>query len=53
MSSVKFRLKKKWIKHEILNEMNHNGLMTEIYKKTRKFLNYVKNLLILKISFRA
>ena len=32
---------------KILNEVNHNDLMSEKYKKTYKFLNYTKNLLIL------
>ena len=31
----------------LLEEIKHNGLMSENYRKTCKYLNYVENLLIL------
>ena len=31
----------------LLNEIKHNYLMSEKYKRTSKYLNYVENLLIL------
>ena len=33
-------------KNYILEEIKYNGLMSEKYKKTFKYLNYVENLLI-------
>ena len=34
-------------RNDLLNERKHNGLMSEKYKKTCKYLNYVEQLLIL------
>ena len=46
MSSLEFRLKKIDEK-KLLEEIKHNYLISEKYKKTCKYLNYVKHLLIL------
>ena len=35
------------MKQEVLDEIKHNNLMSEKYKKTCKYLNYVEKLLIL------
>ena len=35
------------MKQEVLDEIKHNDLMSEKYKKTCKYLNYVEQLLIL------
>ena len=47
-ASLEFRL---WTidetKNYLLGEIKHNDLMSEKYKKTFKYLNYVENLLIL------
>ena len=47
-ASLEFRL---WTidetKNYLLDEIKHNDLMSEKYKKTFKYLNYVENLLIL------
>ena len=46
--SLKFRLKKiDETRNYLLDEIKHNDLMSEKYKKTYKYLNYVENLLIL------
>ena len=43
-----FRLRKiDETRNYLLDEINHNALMSEKYKKTRKHLNYVEHLLIL------
>ena len=34
-------------RNDLLDERKHNDLMSEKYKKTRKYLNYVEHLLIL------
>ena len=49
MSSHEFRLKKKIDEtiNYLLGEIRHNDLMSEKYKKTCKYLNYVEHLLIL------
>ena len=48
MSSLEFRLEKRdGTRNYLLDEINHNDLMSEKYKKTCKYLNYVKHLLIL------
>ena len=47
-ASLKFRLRKiDETKNYLLAEINHNDLMSEKYKKTCKYLNYVEHLLIL------
>ena len=48
MSSLEFRFKKidKTINY-LLEEIKHNDLISEKYKKTCKYLNYVEDLLIL------
>ena len=47
-SSLEFRLRKiDKIMDYILEEIKHNDLMSEKYKNTCKYLNYVENLLIL------
>ena len=35
----------------LLEEINHNNLMSEKYKETCKYLNYVENLVILYSTF--
>ena len=48
MSSLDFRLKKiDETRNYLLDEINHNDLMSDKYKKTCKYLNYVENLFIL------
>ena len=48
MSNLEFRLNKKdETKNYLLEEIKHNVLMSEKYKKTWKHLNYVENLFIL------
>ena len=48
MSSLEFRLRKiDEARNYILDEINHNDLMTEKYKKICKYLNYFEHLLIL------
>ena len=45
MSSLKFRLRKLDKKRNyLLDEINHNDLMSEKFKKTCKYLNYVEHL---------
>ena len=47
-ASLEFRLRKTdETRNYLLDEIKHNDLMSEKYKKTRKYLNYVENLLIL------
>ena len=48
MSSLKFRLKNidETINY-LLEDINHNGLMSEKYNKLCKYLNYVEHLFIL------
>ena len=46
--SLEFRLKKNdETRNYLLDELKHNNLMSEQYKKTSYYLNYVENLLIL------
>ena len=48
MSSLEFRLKKiDETRNCFLEEIKYNELMSEKYKKTCKYLNYVEHLLIL------
>ena len=48
MSSLEFRLKKiNETRNYLLEETKHNELMSEKYKKSCKYLNYVEQLLIL------
>ena len=47
MSSLQFRLKQiHEARNYLLDEIKHNGLMGEKYKKTCKYLYYVEHLLI-------
>ena len=47
-ASLEFRLRKTdETRNYLLDEIKHNDLMSEKYKKTCKYLNYVGNLLIL------
>ena len=47
-ASLEFRFKKiDETRNYILDEIKHNDLMSEKYKKTCKYLNYVEQLLIL------
>ena len=46
--SLEFRLRKiDETRNYLLDEIKHNDLMSEKYKKTCKYLNYVEHLLIL------
>ena len=46
--SLEFRLRKNdETRNYLLDELKHNNLMSEQYKKTSYYLNYVENLLIL------
>ena len=48
MSGLEFRLRKiDEIRNDLLVEIKHNDLMSERYKKTCKYLNFVEHLLIL------
>ena len=48
MSSLEIRLRKiNETRTYLLDEIKHNGLISEKYKRTRKYLNYVEHLLIL------
>ena len=48
MSSLEFRLKKiDETRYYLLVEIKHNDLMSERYKKTCEYLNFVEHLLIL------
>ena len=47
-ASLEFRLKKiDETRNNLLEDIKHNDLMSEKYKKTCKYLNYVEHLLIL------
>ena len=47
-ASLEFRLRNTdETRNYLLGEINHNDLMSEKYKKTCKYLNYVEHLLIL------
>ena len=47
-TSLEFRLRKTYeTRNYLSDEIKHNDLMSEKYKKTCKYLNYVGNLLIL------
>ena len=47
-ASLEFRLRKSdETRNHLLDEIKHNSLMSEKYKKRCKYLNYVENLLIL------
>ena len=47
-ASLTFRLRKNdETRNYLLDEIKHNYLMSEKYKKTSKYLNYVEKLLIL------
>ena len=47
-ASLTFRLRKiDETRNYLLNEIKHNDLRSEKYKKTCKYLNYVENVLIL------
>ena len=47
-ASLEFRLRKiDETKNYLLDELKHNDVMSEKYKKTYKYLNYVEHLLIL------
>ena len=47
-ASLEFRFKKiDETRNYLLDELKHNDLISEKYKKTCKYLNYVENLLIL------
>ena len=47
-TSLEFRLRKiDETRNYLLDEIKHNDLMSEKYKKTCKYLNYVEQLLIL------
>ena len=51
-ASIEVRLRKiDETRNYLLEEINHNDLMREKYKKTCKYLNYVKNLVILYSTF--
>ena len=48
MSSLEFRLRKiDETRYYLLVEIKHNDLMSERYKKTCEYLNFVEHLLIL------
>ena len=50
-ASIEFRLRKiDETRNYILDEIKHNDLMSEKYKKTCKYLNYVEDLLILSLT---
>ena len=47
-ASLEFRLRKiDETRNYLLDEIKHNDLMSEKYKKTCKYLNYVEHLLFL------
>ena len=46
--SLEFRLRKiDETRNDLLDETKHNDLMSEKYKKTCKYLNYIEHLLLL------
>ena len=54
MSSLEFRRKKIDEKRNyLIEEIKHNNLMNEKYRKTCKYLNYVEHLLILVSTITA
>ena len=47
-ASLEFRLRKiNETRNYLLDEIKHNDLITEKYKKTCKYVNFVENLLVL------
>ena len=50
MSSLKFRFKEIDETGNFLQEINHNDLMSEKYKKTCKYLNYIEHWHILALT---
>ena len=53
-SSLEFRLRKiDETRNYLLDEIKHDDLISEKYKKTCKYLNYVENLLILSSTITA
>ena len=47
-ASLEFRMRKiDEARNNLLDEIKHNDIMSEKYKKTCKYLNYVENLLVL------
>ena len=53
-ASIEFRLRKiDETRNYLLDERKHNDLISEKYKKTCKYLNYVENLLILASTVAA
>ena len=51
MSSLEIRLRKiDETSNCLLNKIKHSDLMSEKYKNTCKYLNYVQNLLILSLT---
>ena len=51
-ASLEFRLRKiDETRNYLTDEIEHNDLMSEKYKKMYKYLNYVENLLILSSTF--
>ena len=51
MSSLEIRLRKiDETSNYLLNKIKHSDLMSEKYKNTCKYLNYVQNLLILSLT---
>ena len=50
-ASLVFRLRKiDETRNDLLEEIKHNDLMSEKYKKTCKYLNYVEHLLVLVLT---
>ena len=45
--SIEFRFKNDETRNYLLDQIKHNDLMSEKYKKTCQYLNYVENWLIL------
>ena len=53
-ASLEFRLRKiDGTRDHLLDEIKHNDLMSEKYKKTCTYSNYVENLLILSSAIAA
>ena len=51
MSSLEIRLRKiDETSNYLLNKIKHSDLMSEKYKNTCKYLNYVENLLLLSLT---
>ena len=54
MSNLEFILKKiNETRKDLLEEIRHNDLINEKYKKTCKYLNYVEHLLILALTITS